>query len=184
MSSSRTAIVILAVALLAAAQQVSGKEPIVKGDRLVFDLPDLRGNKVGSADEIFAERVLFVTLWGTWCPPCVSEIPTLNDLQRRYADDGLTVVAIAFEKIEPPDQRRQHLRDFAREHSIEYLILDGGDVTEFADALPMLDDVKGLPIEIVIDRSGAVIDCRNGYGYKKSWARKLEDRLKALLAVE
>jgi len=183
-STSRTAVVVLVFAVLAAAQPVAGKEPVVKGDRLVFALPDLDGNNVESADDVFAGRVLLVTLWGTWCPPCVSEIPTLNDLQRRFAAAGLTVVAIAFEKTQPAAERRGHLQKFVQQHEIEYLVLDGGDVSEFAQALPMLDDVKGLPIEIVIDRAGVVVDCRNGYGYNKSWARKLENRLKDLLAVE
>ena len=47
-----------------------------------------------------------------------------------------------------------------------------------------MEDVKGLPIEIIIDRSGVVIESRNGYGYKKKWARKLERDLKAQLVEE
>ena len=45
----------------------------------------------------------------------------------------------------------------------------------------MVVDVKGLPIEIVIDRSGRVVGSRNGYGYNEEWAEDLENELKMLL---
>jgi thiol-disulfide isomerase/thioredoxin len=163
---------------------VSAKEPEVKGDFLSFRLYDLEDNLVTSADSTFAGKVLFVTLWGTWCPPCVSEIPTFNDLQSRYGDDGLVIIGIAFEPDTIDAVRVVRLREFAKEKKIKYLVLDGGATTEFFDALPMMKNVKGFPVEIVIDRSGKVVDCRNGYGYKKKWARKLEKQLRGLLEIK
>ena len=162
----------------------AAKEPRVNGDRLVFELPDIEGNIVRSSDAAFAGKVLYVTLWGTWCPPCVSEVPTLNELQARYSSQGLVVVAIAFEKADDPASRRETLGKFAELHGIRYLILDGGATFEFSAALPMVEDVKGLPVELLIDRSGMVALCRNSDGYKKRWARRLEDRLRALLDAE
>ena len=122
-----------------------------------------------------------VTLWGPWCPPCVTEVPTLNRLQVRYAADGLAVVAIAFDRGPAKEAWKQRLRRFAKEHGIVYLILDGGSTDSFSKTLPMVDDVQGLPVEILIDRSGHVVDCRNGYGYNRNWERKLEGRIKRLL---
>jgi thiol-disulfide isomerase/thioredoxin len=160
---------------------VQAKEPRVKGDRLIFTLPDLEGNSVSSSDSLFTGKVLFVTIWGTWCPPCVSEIPTFRDLQDRYGENGLVIVGIAFEPDTLETVRVSRLRDFSREHEINYLVLDGGATSDFSTSLPMIEDVKGLPIEIIIDRSGKVVESRNGYGYKKKWARKLEKDLKKLL---
>jgi len=37
-------------------------------------------------------EVLYVTIWGTWCPPCLSEIPTFIDLQERYEEQGLEII--------------------------------------------------------------------------------------------
>lgn len=160
------------------------REPEVKGGRLEFALPDLRDHVVSSSDSMFANRVVYVTLWGTWCTPCRTEIPTLNDLQNRYGDDGLVVVGIAFEKDTLAVDRLEVLRRFAEEYKIGYLVLDGGATTDFSEALPMVDHVKGLPVEIIINRSGAVVVSRNSYGYKKRWAQKLEREIKKLLAEE
>ena len=49
---------------------------------------------------------------------------------------------------------------------------------------PMVDHVKGLPVEILIDRSGKVVASRNSYGYKKKWAAKIEQEIEQLLADE
>jgi thiol-disulfide isomerase/thioredoxin len=174
-----TALSLLALSVLAGC--ASG--PRVANDRLDFALPDLDQHEVRAADPRFAGKVLLVTLWGTWCPPCVSEIPTFNRLHATYADDGLVVVAIAFERAGDGRERQAKLTAFAAEHGIRYLVLDGGTTADFSASLPMVEGVGGLPVEILVDRTGRVADCRNGYGYSDTWAAELEARIAALLAA-
>lgn len=162
---------------------VAAKDPSVEGERLEFRLHDLDGNPVGSDDPRFEGRVLLVDLWGSWCPPCITEIPTFVDLQARYGEAGLLVVAIAFEGAEEPDERRAILRRIVEKQEINYLVLDGGSTDDFEAALPAVENVRGFPVEILVDRTGRVVDCRNGYGYKKRWARKLERELVELLGT-
>ncbi|MGB5895304.1 MAG: hypothetical protein WBG58_14100, partial [Ignavibacteriaceae bacterium] len=111
-------------------------------------------------------------------------VPTFIDLQEQFADDGLVIVGIAFERDTLNYSRRQRLREFSQKNKINYLVLDGGATSNFSIALPMVEDVEGLPIEIMIDRSGAVVMIRNGYGYNMKWARDLENDLRRLLAEE
>jgi thiol-disulfide isomerase/thioredoxin len=169
--------------LAAGATTEAGKQPWVEGAKLEFRLPDLQGELVGSTDERFTGRVVLVDLWATWCPPCITEIPTLVDLQTRFGDRGLTIVAIAFEGEERPESRREHLQLFVAEKGINYLVLDGGPPENFELALPTVRNVRGFPVEILVDRTGAVALARNSYGFKKGWARKLERDIDALLAT-
>jgi len=157
-------------------------DPEVNGDVLEFNLPDLQGNIVNNADSLFNGKVVFITIWGTWCPPCRSEISTFIDLQKKYKEAGLVILAIAFEKNEDDELRREQLKRFIDEQKINYLVLDGGDVSEFSNALPQIENVDGLPIEIFIGVNGKVIEIRNGYGYSESWAEELEENLQNLLA--
>lgn len=156
-------------------------QPYVEGERLDFDLADCDGGRVTASDERFSGKVLLVDLWGTWCPPCLSEIPTFVDLQNRYAPRGLVIVAIAFEGEEDPVQRCELVQKFSKDYGINYLVLDGGHTSHFEAALPMVKNVRGFPVEIIIDRDGKVVESRNGYGYKKRWARRLEQKLAELL---
>jgi peroxiredoxin len=46
----------------------------------------------------FGGKVLVLNFWATWCPPCIQEIPSLNQFQRRFASDGVVVVAVSIDK--------------------------------------------------------------------------------------
>jgi thiol-disulfide isomerase/thioredoxin len=159
----------------------AAKGPSFEGERIEFALPDLDGRVVSSSDPRFEGRVMLIDLWATSCPPCLTEIPTFIDLQGRLGDRGLVIVGVAFETEEDPEARRNRLREFAEQRGINYLILDGGSWAGLPDALPGLKDVRGLPVEIIVDRDGRVAEARNGYGYKKRWARELEAKLTELL---
>jgi len=172
----------LAVALGSSPAAGGGKQPYLEGDELTFAFLDLDGRTVRSSDPAFQGKVLLVDLWGTWCPPCVDEIPTLVDLQERLGERGLIVVAIAFEdEDEDGGSRREMLRAFVEQHRINYLVLDGQAPQDADEALPDLKNVRGFPVEILIGRDGRPVDVRNGYGYSKRWARKLERELVELL---
>jgi cytochrome c biogenesis protein CcmG/thiol:disulfide interchange protein DsbE len=158
------------------------KDPFVEGGTLEFQLSDLSGALVSSADPRFAGKVVLVDLWATWCPPCITEIPTLVDLQEEYGDRGFVIVGIAFEVDDQDDERRARLQEFVEHHGINYLVLDGGQPDEFETVLPSVKNIRGFPVEILIDRSGRVVASRNGYGFKKKWASRLRREVEALLS--
>lgn len=180
--SIRILIVICLLLIIAISiEPITKIEPEINGEVLEFNLPDMQGKIVRNVDSIFVDKVVFITIWGTWCPPCRSEIPTFINLQKKYKDAGLLILAIAFEKIEDGKDRQEYLKRFIDEQNINYLVLDGGDVSEFSNALPQIENVDGLPIEIFINRTGRVVEIRNGYGYTESWAEELEENLQNLL---
>ncbi|MBE6678593.1 MAG: 4Fe-4S binding protein [Ruminococcaceae bacterium] len=56
----------------------------------LFDTAGLTGEKL---DPTKSEKVTVINFWGTWCGPCVAELPHFNGLAKEYGDD-ITVVAI------------------------------------------------------------------------------------------
>jgi len=173
------------VVALLGAFALAGDKLHIEGEELTFAFLDLDGRTVRASDPEFRGKVLLVDLWGTWCPPCVTEIPTLTDLQRRLGERGLVVVAIAFEsEDEEGASRRARLREFVAGHDINYLVLDGQAPRDSDEALPGLRNVKGFPVEILIGRDGRPVDVRNSYGYSYRWARKLERELLELLDAQ
>lgn len=48
----------------------------------------------------FNGKVLVLNFWATWCAPCIQEIPSLNQFQKKFADSGVKVLAISIDKNE------------------------------------------------------------------------------------
>jgi thiol-disulfide isomerase/thioredoxin len=93
----------------------------------------------------YTGEVLVVNLWATWCAPCMEEMPTLGELQRRY-DDRLRVIPVS---VDGEADRAKAQRELARlsEGSLPFLI----DISR-----GVLFDVQasGMPMTIIYDREG------------------------------
>src|SRR5579862_5559768 len=64
------------------------------GDKApAFSIRTDTGKTVTAKD--FGGKLLLVNFWATWCPPCVDEIPALNEMSRRLGPQRLVVVAIS-----------------------------------------------------------------------------------------
>jgi thiol-disulfide isomerase/thioredoxin len=45
-------------------------------------------------------RVVLVDFWATWCGPCLELLPHALDIQRRFAERGLTVITVSLDEPE------------------------------------------------------------------------------------
>jgi len=43
----------------------------------------------------FRGKVVFLNFWATWCPPCIDEVPAIEDLQAELGSDDFVVLALA-----------------------------------------------------------------------------------------
>lgn len=59
-----------------------------------YDLafPNLEGNEVSLSE--YEGKVVLLNFWATWCPPCVREMPSMQRLQDKFADQPFEIVAI------------------------------------------------------------------------------------------
>src|ERR1700690_2900748 len=60
-----------------------------------FTLQDLNGDKVPSS--VFNGKVVLLNFWATWCPSCISELPSLSSLNKDKGlkSKGLEVIAVS-----------------------------------------------------------------------------------------
>jgi peroxiredoxin len=109
-----------------------------------FQLPALGG---GTADlAAYRGQVVLVNFWATWCPPCVSEMPSLDRLGRTLRGEGLVVLGVSV------DADEQALRAFVARHDLGFTILrDPGAHTAAAFR------VTGYPQTFLIARDGTLV---------------------------
>ena len=61
---------------------------------LSFETTDLEGNTVRSEDIFSENRITMVNIWGTFCGPCISEMPSLEELNGRLDEKDCGVIGI------------------------------------------------------------------------------------------
>lgn len=134
-------------------------------ERFEFEFPDQDGNMVSLGDEKFRDKVVMVTLAGTWCPNCNDEARYLAPFHEQYREQGLEVVALMFEHFGDAELAAEQVRLFRAKHNIEYDTLIAGisDKAEAAKTLPALSAVLAFPTTIFIDRDGRVRQIHTGF---------------------
>ncbi len=111
-----------------------------------FSYPDLDGRQRHSSE--FADKVVVLNFWATWCPPCRKETPAFIELQKAFADQ-VQFVGIAIDDAEP-------VREFADSFGMNYPVLLG-DVDAVAMARRLGNRYEGLPFTVVAGRDGSVV---------------------------
>jgi thiol-disulfide isomerase/thioredoxin len=79
----------------------AGKDPQLRVPRALMDVPltTLSGDSVTLSE--VGKPVTVIGVWATWCRPCLMELPMLDAVKRRYADDpNVSVVAVSIDEVE------------------------------------------------------------------------------------
>jgi len=119
-----------------------------------FSLRNLKGNMEGLDDHL--GKVIVVNFWATWCVPCVKEMPSFENLYRRYRSQGLTLLAVSMDKGDSTK-----VQEFADKHKLSFpILLDTKGVAE------KLYPSFSIPFTYVIDKQGRVVARVDG---AKNW---------------
>jgi len=128
-----------------------------------FAFPDLNGKTVSSSDPQFLNKVVLVTIGGTWCPNCRDEAPFLVELYKQYHARGLEIVDLSFEAAGDPAEDRPRIASFIHEFAIPYPVLLAGAEGEVPDKLPQLVHFGAYPTTLFLGRDGRVRAVHAGF---------------------
>jgi cytochrome c biogenesis protein CcmG/thiol:disulfide interchange protein DsbE len=87
-------------------------------------------------------KIVVLNFWSAHCAPCIAEMPSLVELQKRMGDK-ITVVGVAV------DTEDNEYHAFLRKHSIDFLT-----VLDSAKSSYNLYGATGYPETTIIDRNG------------------------------
>jgi len=109
-----------------------------------YTLVTLDGDTVRSTD--LEGQVVVLNFWATWCGPCRLEMPSLQKLHERRAQDGVVVLGLATDVggVAP-------IRSFLHERGITYRV---GRATR--EQRRAFGGIPGIPTTFIVDRSGVV----------------------------
>lgn len=91
---------------------------------------------------------LLVNFWATWCPPCVKELPEINQFYNEAKGKGWLVLGLAIDKAEP-------VKAFLQKTPLDFPVALGG-----SDGLALVRELGnpagGLPFSIIFDEHGEI----------------------------
>ncbi len=97
---------------------------------------------------------LVLNFWGSWCPPCVKEMPELDQFQRQFGPLGWRVVGLA---VDNPKAVREFLAHSPVGYTIGLAGFDGAELTR-----KLGNAQGGLPYTVVFNRRGKVAHQKSG----------------------
>ncbi len=115
----------------------------------------LKGSEVKS---FTAGQIYVVEFWATWCPPCLTSIPHLSGLQKKYKDSKLTVIGVAgAERGKKDADLRTPLVKFIEEKgdAMAYTVAWDSDRSM---SKSWMEPAKqgGIPTSFVVDGTGTI----------------------------
>ncbi|HJO58879.1 MAG TPA: TlpA disulfide reductase family protein, partial [Nitrospinaceae bacterium] len=119
-----------------------------------FYLRNLKGNRESLGK--YRGQVVVLNFWATWCAPCRVEMPSFENLYRRYRSEGMTVLAITIDK-----NADAKIKSFVEEYGLSFPVLldTKGEVERLYPSMT-------IPFTYVIDRDGRVVARVDG---AKNW---------------
>jgi peroxiredoxin len=118
-----------------------------------FTLRDLKGHRVSFRD--FGDKVVLLSFWATWCGPCHTELPLLEEMWKRHRERGFELVSIC---VDPADTENE-VRQMVRRYRYGFPVLMDQE-TEVANRFnPTMD----LPFSLLIDKHGKIVFVHQGY---------------------
>jgi thiol-disulfide isomerase/thioredoxin len=107
---------------------------------------------VSQSLEAFRGKVVILDIWATWCPPCRMEIPDFVKLQEKYRDQGVEIIGVSIDPIDPRGGGAPAVAPFMQQYKINYHVWMVNSPTALT-GYPM---GQGIPTTYVIDRNGRI----------------------------
>lgn len=97
-------------------------------------------------------KVLLVNIWGTWCGPCIAEMPHLIELQNTHGEKGFEVIGLNIGdgngSPEPPDD----IKEFIAKQKLNYTIAIASNAV--TSQFYLITKQQVVPQTILVDREG------------------------------
>lgn len=148
---SAYALLLLALVPLARAQREAAPR---------FNAKTMSGERF--TNETIKGKVVLLQFWATWCQYCRGEQQIVDNLQNKFADQGLVVLAVDVA------ESKKKVQNYLKENPRQCRIVLNDDTN-----LAAMFAAQRYPIYVLIDRDGYVAGQQNGAGGERA--------LKALL---
>ena len=112
---------------------------------------DVRARRVdGTEDSLaaYADRVVLVDFWATWCGPCKEAFPKLRELVDKLPKERFQIIGVSV------DEELDTVTDYLADNPLQWVVWHVGDESELVRRWR----VTGFPTYVLIGPDGTIID--------------------------
>jgi len=142
-----------------------GNETVLSANDYFWELEDISGDKVNLQN--YKGKVIFLNLWATWCPPCVGEMPGIQQLYDKFKNNE----NIVFLLVSTEDSKK--VKTFINKREYTFPVY----TTEYQS--PKVFFSQSIPTTFLISKTGKIKIKETG---ALNWGgSKMENIIKDLL---
>ncbi|HEY9114593.1 MAG TPA: TlpA disulfide reductase family protein [Bacteroidales bacterium] len=111
-----------------------------------WTLYDLEGKTVKFSE--LNQKPVFVNIWATWCPPCVAEMPGIEEIYQEYKHEVSFILVT--------NEEKETVMNFLKKNNYEELPV------YFASNTPAEFSSNSIPATFVVSRDGRIVVNKKG----------------------
>lgn len=153
------------------AETETGQEPAAEGE-LTGDFKEFEAYnldvEIVNQDILKGYNLTMINIWGTFCSPCIREMPDLGEISREYQDKGFQIIGIPVDVGD--DKTLAKAKQIVEKTEADYLhILPSEDLANI-----YLNNVTAVPETLFVDATGTIIESVVGSRSKEDWVQIID----------
>ena len=125
-----------------------GLERVTVGSKMPdFELTDSRTGDSLSLRVEYKGKVTLVNIWATWCVPCRTEMPAMQQVHESLKDQGFRIAAVSID-----EESDDVVNAFAESYGLTFDILH-----DRTGGIQKVFQTAGVPESYLVDRNGIIV---------------------------
>lgn len=138
-------LLLLAAVIFAIASKKTAKVLEIGDMAPDFEIVDLDGNTHRLSD--YRGEGVFLNFWGSWCAPCKTEMPFMENQSKEFKEKGVHILALNLKDT------RLKAETFRDQYGLTFPIAQDKD-----ESIKGAYNVIPLPTTVLIDPDGVIVD--------------------------
>lgn len=138
-----------------------------------FTLPDLEGNDVTFSKLFEKSDVILIGFWASWCAPCKEEMRKIDDIYKKYKDNGFNYLALNIDN----QKSVAKVKSYVSSQNFAFTVLMDTEKRVF-EAYGGKDE---MPYSLLINKNKEILAVH--IGFKTGDEIKIEEEIKTALGI-